>query len=401
MREALVRLVTVLVTALLMLGVVEIALRVSPSLIGVAILERFHPSLRTEIAGRLGLSTEADRYVLRSAERSDGGPDIFMHLPNRRYVTAVDEADMEAGGVVALETDSYGFCNPPGVVDRRPMQVLTIGGSIPNCAIVSAEDNFTNRLGEIAGVNSYNLAVPGVGPYEYLETMRKFGGKLDPQIVIMAISEGNDLRDIERFRRFKERQAKPRKSKEKLGGPFAVSYALAFFKGGIELAVKAFKSGGDPNFRYAADVKGVSTALNVRNGDTDELRLARRVAEGAVSVSIYEESTAAFAALARQMGFKPLVVMVPAAYTVYEPSIRYEDASLAPIMKRYSDAQRDWFAQNAERLGVAYFDATAYMQAAAKQRGLLYFPSNVHLTPEGHKALAEAVAPAVKALLAQ
>ena len=94
MREAVVRLVTVLVTAALMLGVVEIALRVAPSLIGVAILERFHPSLRAEIAGRLGLSTEADRYVLRSAERSDGGPDIFMHRPNRRYVTAVDEADM-------------------------------------------------------------------------------------------------------------------------------------------------------------------------------------------------------------------------------------------------------------------------------------------------------------------
>lgn len=401
MREALIRTIVTVVTILVMLGVVEAFLRVSPAMIGIPILERFPPSLRGEVAGRLGLSTEADRYVMRSDERGDGGPDIYLHHPNRRYMTAVDEDDLEVGGVPYLDTDSYGFCNPPEIVDRRPIHVLTIGGSIPNCATIRAEDNYTNRLGQILQVNSYNLAVPGVGPYEYLETMRRFGGKLAPQVVVMAISEGNDLRDIERFHAFKENQTS-RKKKSETDGLFGVSYALAFFKGGIEVAVKAVKAERDnDDFRYTGTVQGAPVAMNTRNGDIDELRLARRVADGEVSAALYEESTAAFAALARSMGFIPLVVLVPGAYTAYAPSIAYDDPANTAIMKRYSDAQRQWFAENAPKLGLNYFDATAYMQGAAKTRPLLYFPSNVHLTPEGHRALAEAVAPAVRALLPQ
>lgn len=398
MRNVLVGAATLLVTVLLMLGVVEIVLRLSPSLIGVPILERLHPGIRGEIAGRLGLTTEADRLVLRSAERSDGGPDLFLHLPNRRYVTGVDEADIEAGGIPDMTTDSYGFCNPPGIVEKRPVHVLTIGGSIPNCAIISAEDNFTNRLGEVAGLNSYNLAVPGVGPYEYLETMRRFGLKLAPQVVIMAISEGNDLRDIERFHSFKAGEGR-RRAKTPMGGPFAVSYALAVLKGGIEVAVRTFKSDSGPDFRYSAMVQGQRVPLNVRNGDRDELRYARMVSEGRLSPALYEESVADFVVLARDNGFVPLVVMVPAAYTVYAETIVYDDPAITQIMRQYSDVQRKWFADNVERLGGRYFDATGYMQEAARTRPLLYFPSNVHLTPEGHRVLAEAVAPQVKVLL--
>ena len=136
----------------------------------------------------------------------------------------------------------------------------------------------------------------------------------------------------------------------------------------------------------------------MRNGDTGELRLAQLVSNGALSPSIYEDSIKNFVTLAKEHHFEPLIVMMPAAYTVYARSIVFEDPSVAPIMRRYSDLQREWLAQNVERLGAKYFDATTYMQKAAETR-LLYFPSNVHLTPDGHRALAEAVAPQLKRLL--
>ncbi|MGE0151105.1 MAG: SGNH/GDSL hydrolase family protein [Reyranellaceae bacterium] len=398
MREIAIRVATVAVTVLVMLLLAEGMLRLMPSLIGVAVLERFHPSLRTEIAGRLGLATQADRLIVASAERADKGPDLALHFPNRRYVRPVDQPDAEIGGVEHFDTDSLGFCNPPGLAERRPIHVASIGGSIPNCTAVVAADNYTARLGEMLGINAYNLAVPGVGPYEYLETLRRFGGGLAPKIVVMTIAESNDLRDIERFHRFKARDGRPRKDAG-AGGLFAASYALAFLKGGVEVAIRSLRDSGGANFRYSVTVQGRRVPLNVNNGDVDELKLAQQIEQGRISPRLYEDSVAAFAALSRQMGFVPLVVLVPAAYTTYAETIEYEDAAITAAMRRYSDVQRQWFADNSARLGVRYFDATARMRELARERPLLFFPSNVHLTAEGHKALAEAVAPAVRELL--
>ena len=74
MREALIRTIVLLVTTVLTLGLFEIALRVSPSLIGLAILERFPPSLGREIAENLGLSTQSNRRLIASQDRTDRGP---------------------------------------------------------------------------------------------------------------------------------------------------------------------------------------------------------------------------------------------------------------------------------------------------------------------------------------
>jgi len=402
MREIIIRTVTVVVTVLVMLLMAEGLLRLAPSLIGIAVLERFEPSLRIEIATKLGLATRADRNIIPTEQRSDKGPNLNLHWPNRRYVRPVDDADRVAGGIETFDTDALGFCNPPGISERRPMHVVTIGGSIPNCAAVAAPQNYTVSLGQLLQINSYNMAVPGVGPYEYLETLRLFGDKLSPKVVIMAIAEANDLRDIERFNKFKARQTKPKKKKERRGGGiFAHSYALAFLKGGIELTVKSIREGMGPNFRYTVMVQNKKTEININNGDVDELKLAHGMRENKVSPSLYEDSVAQFAAMSRQMGFIPLVVLVPAVYTVYVDTIEYEDKKIAPIMRNYSDVQRKWLADNSARLGVQFFDATDALRVSAKTRPLLFFPSNVHLTPEGHKALAEAVAPAVRALLGQ
>ena len=402
MREFLVRTITVAATVMVMLLLAEGLLRLAPSLIGIAALERFEPALRVEIVTRLGLATRADRNIIPSEQRSDKGPDLKLHWPNRRYVRPVDDADLAVGGADSFETDALGFCNPLEILPRKPIHALTIGGSIPNCAATTAADNYTVRLGELLQINSYNLAVPGTGPYDYLETLRRFGGNLSPKIVVMTIAEADDLRDIERFHKFKTKKAKKPKPARESGskfGIFSTSYALAFLKAGIELTVKTIREGMGLNFRYSVLVQNKRTALNIHNGDVYELQLAHRVSEGKVSPALYEDSVLQFAALAEKMGFIPLVVLVPAVYTVYADTIEYEDKKIAPVMRAYSDMQRKWLADNSDRLGVKFFDSTAKMRELSKARPLLFFPSNVHLTAEGHKALAEAVAPAVENLL--
>jgi lysophospholipase L1-like esterase len=95
----------------------------------------------------------------------------------------------------------------------------------------------------------------------------------------------------------------------------------------------------------------------------------------------------------------PLVVLVPAAYTVYAKSVAFSDPSLSNVMSNYSDAQRQWLAQNAKSIGYEFLDIIPRLQDDAATRALLYFPASIHPTSEGHRALAEAVAPKVKMIL--
>lgn len=152
------------------------------------------------------MATRNDGVLISTEMRSEGGPDLDLPLPNRRTIRQVDSADLAAGGVDYFESDSLGFCNPPGVAEQRPIPVLAIGGSIPNCAAVAKENNFTVWLGRELQATSYNMAAPGVGPYDYLEILRRFGAPLNPAVVIMAISQNDELVDIRKYHAFLARE---------------------------------------------------------------------------------------------------------------------------------------------------------------------------------------------------
>lgn len=402
MRELILRAVVVLITCVFTLGIAEVALRISPSLIGIALLERFPPSLAREIATELGFSTQANRRLIASADRHDKGPTFFTYAPNQSYFSPVDDADKAAGATDLLTTDALGFCNPPGLAAGGKVDVLVIAGSLPNCAGTTAEQNFNVPLAAITGLSAYNMAVPRVGPHEYLETLRRFGLPLKPRIVLMAISEGNDLRDVHRFAEYLagRRDDDDSASEESPGGILGSSYALSFLKAGFEMAERQLKRlFVEPDFRYSVKAGGARVPMNIANADLSELSYAKRLAEGSVAPDLFAPSMQEFVALGKEHGFVPLVVLVPAAYSAYADSVEYADPDIAGLMRTYSDAQRAWFRDNAAKLGYAYVDATPAMRKAAADGVLLFFPANVHLTAEGHRILAEAVAPAVEALV--
>ena len=64
-------------------------------------------------------------------------------------------------------------------------------------------------------------------------------------------------------------------------------------------------------------------------------------------------------------------------------------------MPRYSRAQRKYFSRRAAELGLRFVDLTRPLQKAAdaaRDRELLYFPTNLHLTAAGHRAIGQALA---------
>jgi hypothetical protein len=397
MRQLLIKITATAILVLVLWGIPEAVLRVWPTLIGISVLDRMHPDLRSEIARRLDLPTVDEYTAITSAERLDHGPDIYLAKPNQVQFRPADVIDLAAGAIENMRTDSRGFCNPEGLEVKPSVDVVTVGGSVPNCVGVDGDHVFSAQLGGLLSVASYNLTVSGVGPYEYNEVLARFADELHPKVVVFAIGEANDLRDCERY--LDHVAGKSSKRRHKMGGPFRYSYVLAFIKGSIEALAKDFSAAGRPNFRYTVISHGKAIPMNSTNGDTDELALAKKLQDGKLGVELYGPPLTQFVALAREKGFVPIVTIMPAAYTVYQDSITYENPSIAPAMRAYSDRQRQWLAENSAKIGYEFVDPTDYVKRRAASGPLIYFPSDMHPTPEGHKALAEGVADKVKEAL--
>ncbi|MFT3988955.1 hypothetical protein [Aestuariivirga sp.] len=390
-RTALFGAVTVLFTLLLALGLLEVLLRIDPSLMGVAQIDRMTPSLRSEIAARLGLSTKTTRPVLPSAGRFDHGPDIFLMEPNAVHVIRADAADLQLGAIEDHLMDAKGFYNPPGKSGREATDYIMAGDSFVCCVGVKADETSSAVLETLTGKQTYNLGIPGTGPYEYTEIVRRFGVPLHPKTVIFNIYEGNDLRDVMRFNDFRDGKVLKRK-KEPMGGPFAVSYALAFIKASLENLAKGLSRKSGVTFTYTVTSQGMPIAMNVTNADGDEVRMAKRIVSGDVPPSLYGAPVRAFVELASASGFKPVCTYIPSAYTAYRGHVAFDDPANGAALEQASDMTREWLAGNVPQLGCAYLDLVPAFQAAASRGALTHFPANVHLTPYGHTTVAAAVA---------
>lgn len=388
---------TLIVALLLSFGGAEVLLRAAPSLIGIEVLARFHEDLRTPIADRLGFATSKERRPISSEERGDGGPPFHIYFPDRLYVGLADPVDMAAGAVVERSMDDKGFCNPPAAAGHETVDVLMIGDSFTTCTLVRPEDTFSAQIERQTGLRTYNLGVGALGPYEQLVLLRNFGLPLRPRIVVLNIYEGNDLRDIVRYLDFVQSGVISTGS-DRMGGPFAVSYALAFLKSNVELIVKRFKT-RKINFLYSVDVQGMRTSMNVSNDNTDEVKYARRVKKGEVSLDLFAGPLEMFVELAARNAFIPVVTLHPSAQTGYSASVRFEDEAVGRDVAAFSEALRAYLSENAERIGYRFIDVVPAFREQVKSRPIAFFPANVHFTRDGHAIVASVLGPALQALL--
>lgn len=376
------------------LGIAETILRLSPTLVSPAFLDRYPAVLKAEIAKKINLPTGVDYIQIPSHQRMDKGVDLFLSRPNTTYFTPADATDAAAGALNQMVMDDLGFCNPKAK-HRSSVSVVLLGGSLPNCAGVSAEDNFTEQLQALTGHATYNLAVGGTGPFEFVEILKRFGLKFKPSVVVMAYSLANEVRDCRQHLDHLANKGQTPGKKQGWGFPFSRSYALSFLKAGVEVAVRQVKAMLANDFRFTVVVRGKYTNVNIRNGDRDELESALDMANGKLSPALCEPALEEFAKLGRAHGFKAVVMATPAVYGTYESSVMFNDPRWGAVMADYGSTQRRWLAENATRLGYVFIDPTSAMQAKAQSSDLLYFPSNAHLTISGHRALAEAAAPLI------
>lgn len=338
-----------------------------------------------------GFTVGAPVMVLPS---SRGGRDIV--LPESNTHKPVDPEDA-AEGAVAMFHRTDGFCN-----EQPPLEtgatLVGVGDSFTYCASVEIGESWAHVLGDLLQVRTANLGMPGEGLAQYYEALRQ---KAPPttRIAVIGIYEGNDLRDALDFEAALKAGGEGPAPKRRLhvgrlirSSFLGHSYLVAFVWGSIQTLEKRL---GNPEFSYDVKIDGRWMTLNVHDQDSDEVRHARRVREGEITqarlVELWSEPISWIVDLAGDRGFAPLFIYIPSAYTAYDESVRFHDQDTGEAVKEMSKVQRAAFAEICESRGLNCLDTVGAFEAAGRER-LTYFPSNVHLTPYGHRVVAEAIA---------
>jgi len=414
----------VAITALLL----EAGLRLFPGAIPVSFLVDFSPAIRAEIAAKRGLPTRRD---LRAVPRDDGGPELLLPKPNTEF----DYGYRDEGAVNPQRTDEEGFCNEPhlGAADES-FDIIAVGDSFTWCLAVEPGDAWPRQLGIMTGLTSRNLGIQGIGLYEHIQILKWVGLRAKPRYVVVNIYEGNDFRDALKYWAHRERAGQgtePVGLSKAPDGKNAVlqwaerSYtyntfrAAAFPKEHVtaaahkQPALRGQKDQGPltslyrtlmskaffPDFRYDLIFGDAIVPFNTANGDLDEANFAAAMWQGKGDLRLFDRALEELARLGKDHGFLPIVVYTPTAYSAYKKHVRFSDPRLASLTEFFSDAQRYYFADRTEKLGLLFVDTTETMRASAAELGpdsLLHFPINRHLTPQGHELVAGAVAEAIK-----
>jgi hypothetical protein len=293
--------------------------------------------------------------------------------------------------------------------------VVAVGDSFTFCTTVKPEDTWAAELGRRFGVHVEDLGVPRLGVFEYLEVLKQVGLPKSPSVVVMNVYEGNDLRDAVLYWEAHENGgAPPGRVPGALRAMAALaresrvasrSYAISFLAGALlslsrpdETSTLARHEGRRPhdvNFRYRLQFGPTSIRFNPENADRNEVVYADLLARGRVDLDVFAPALETFAALARSHHFAPILAYTPSAYTAYQSFVHFDDPSLPELMRRYSRVQRKYFARRAAELGLRFVDLTNPLHQAARatrDRELLYFPTNLHLTAAGHRVIARALA---------
>lgn len=414
------RLVGIFVFIGILLGGLEVGLRAFPAeLIPVGWLKRFQGDLRVEVAQRLSLPNETQMWEL---PRDDTGPPLKLYQPN-----AHTEQTFSSKEKSDVTRDAQGFCNPPrDGYDRASIDVIIMGDSFTGCVAADPEATWMSQIGQLTGLSVYNLGKGGIGPYDYLQIFRHFGLAKTPTFALMNIYEGNDLRDAVRYHEHIDAVRSGDSGYGSAGDRFEPeldyqtllsnplgrsSYAVNL---GLVAIGKSYEGIGNAvsralgkqrervNFRYELRFPdGAIVPFNVQNSDHNEVRYARRLRQGDVQLSAFDNALERFAALGREHGFRPVVSYAPSAHTAYADFVAFEDDALSELMPWFSNAQRAYLRQKAEDLGMTFIDLTPALQAAARrlqEQELLYYPANVHYTPSGHRVVGDVLAAAIAKL---
>jgi hypothetical protein len=272
--------------------------------------------------------------------------------------------------------DRNGFRNTR---DRDDVDIAVIGDSF--LEVGKDSELLPAFLERLLQVPVANLGQSHYGPQQELAVLRRFAVPLRPKAVVWAFFEDNDLKDVHRYNRNRQKWAEILRAHQSL-------WMRSFTRNAL-LAMQKLVVRCDPM------PIGRSGRLQTAGGETrmhfwghSPQPLSRRDLDALEQVRlVFQEAYA----LSREHRFHLLVLFVPGKFRVYHGLIRCEPDSEC----------QDWVINDLpERLGrmltevspaIGYLDLTTTLTAEARKGVLVYPLDDTHWSPEGTRVAATAV----------
>ncbi len=304
----------------------------------------------------------------------------------------------EAGTGVAVEGSRLGIRQPPVANEPGARTVLVVGDSFTAGTQVPFEQIWTWRLQEALraqglDVRLVNAGVDGYDLSQSYRLARRLWGTFRPEHLVLALFVGNDVVDYERHAGarppwdpddpidwLREHSYLSHLLAAKLGRPREVPPPEGQLPDLVR-SVRGYEGLGPVQRRSVRRQFASAELLPVLRNDEEGQRRLRAT----------ERLVGEIGELARRRGAGFTLMLIPTKQQAI-PEQRAEWMALHHLTPEQALAPQRELRRWADQRGLAVVDPIDLLAAAPEPHGL-YWTANMHMTPEGHEALARAAAP--------
>lgn len=381
------------------LGVAELTLRLNPSWVPREV--RVNPPVRR---------IKASKDITFEIRLSDG--DLFYWM--RGLIAPLPTEEDKVVANVHLVTDADGFRNFPPA--KSHYDIVALGDSFTNAQTVATP--WPQGLAEYLGTDVFNLGEAGSGPQQQQDILRRYGIKKQPQWVILAYFEGNDLYDAGSY---------------ELANPLLLARVGKYFLNRItnslnndtqsdaDLPTGSAVGGSSeisPNYQYpiALTINKNSLEMAFFSYYVSWLTIDGRIIESSKNFQLVKETIQETREISEAVGACFLMVYIPSAPHVYLPYIQ-DTGTMASVFTdvpvivldeagylqfgnqratsemagQYMGDQADLLAGFTAENSINYLDLTPIFQGEAGKGVDLYYPYDTHWNQNGHDLAAQTI----------
>ena len=278
-----------------------------------------------------------------------------------------------------LRYDHNGFRNED---DLAAASIVVLGDSYMEAIRIPYEETLSRQVARLSGVPVANLALGGYGPQQQVAVLRRFALPLDPEVIVWAFYEGNDLKNIEDTEQAAEqlRTGRPNTSSTARDRSFAKNALHAVYRlidkckpwPGASRRVGEFRTADGRELQmYFID--------GGRPLEATDLAALRRLRE--ILARAHE--------LSAESGTRLVVLYIPTKYRVYGSFL---DLPVSSELLEWSHSDLPVRLETLVRQvspEIGFVDLTLPFVSAAARGSVLYRADDTHWTPEAHQLAAE------------
>lgn len=288
--------------------------------------------------------------------------------------------------------DKDGFRNTP---TEGQADIVVFGDSFLEVGI-NNDDIFAAHLEKISGLSTANYGSGWYGPFQYLESLKRYGILRRPKFALFCFFEGNDLKDISEYLDWQK------------GGSYyhfhlySGNFFRRFFlavKDTLTVASKLFIRRWDP--RRAEIRLGDKTFHTVFVHPVDSRN--KEALTQSVEIQKLGEILKEFKKVCLAQGIQPVVMFIPTAAHIYLPYAKLPAVSIegAEEQKRNRFELEKVVQKKVIETKIPWLNLVDDFEKAAQSGKFLYYETDTHWNTEGRKLAAEKITALLKERLRQ